>query len=141
MDKYVYRISVRRVIDGDTLEIDGLDLGFGCRLFGQRGETSSGKKKYFSVRLLGVNAPECRRGWWSKGLQDEEIDGEIARGREARRFVRGVVTGAVEVLFRSAKSGPDNFGRLLGDIEVVLEGGERQNLADLLLKIGLARKS
>lgn len=140
MDKYVYQISVRRVIDGDTLEIDGLDLGFGCRLFGHRGVTSSGKKKYFSVRLRGINAPESRRGWWSKGLEEEEIEAEIARGREARRFVRDVIKSAVEVLFRSAKSGPDNFGRLLGDVEVVLEGGERQDVADLMIKLGLAKK-
>ena len=44
---YEYRCKIRRVIDGDTVDID-IDLGFGVWLKEER------------VRLFGVDTPESR---------------------------------------------------------------------------------
>ena len=44
---YEYRCKVKRVIDGDTVDID-IDLGFGVWLKGER------------VRLYGIDTPESR---------------------------------------------------------------------------------
>ena len=44
---YEYRANIRRVVDGDTVDVD-IDLGFGVWLKKQR------------VRLYGIDTPESR---------------------------------------------------------------------------------
>ena len=44
---YEYRCKIRRVVDGDTVDVD-IDLGFGIVYANQR------------VRLYGIDAPESR---------------------------------------------------------------------------------
>ena len=44
---YQYKVSVSRVVDGDTVDVD-VDLGFGVWLRNER------------VRLAGVDTPEIR---------------------------------------------------------------------------------
>ena len=44
---YEYNCKIRRVVDGDTIDVD-IDLGFGHWIHGER------------IRLFGVDCPECR---------------------------------------------------------------------------------
>jgi micrococcal nuclease len=44
---YEYRVKIRRVVDGDTVDVD-IDLGFGVWLKKQR------------IRLYGIDTPESR---------------------------------------------------------------------------------
>ena len=44
---YEYRVNVRRVVDGDTVDVD-IDLGFGVWMMDER------------VRMMGIDTPESR---------------------------------------------------------------------------------
>ena len=44
---YEYRATIRRVVDGDTVDVD-IDLGFGVWLKDER------------VRIMGIDTPESR---------------------------------------------------------------------------------
>ena len=52
---YEYKCKIRKVIDGDTVDVD-IDLGFGVWLRKQR------------VRLVGIDTPESR----TKDLQEKK---------------------------------------------------------------------
>lgn len=91
---YIYRAKVRRVVDGDTVELD-IDLGFGSWLHAR------------PIRMLGVLAPETRG--------PERPAGLLAKAELERLLPVGE-----EVVLRSFKDGKDKYGRYLGDIERVL---------------------
>ena len=136
---YTYKlVNVIKVSDGDTLSHGGIDLGFGTHIMVQKGRTKTGKPTYYSIRFYGVNAPETRRGWWSKGLSEEEIASEIEAGKEAKAWVTDMVESADEVRIRSMARGPDNFGRLLAVVYVVKDD-VIINLCERLLELGLAK--
>lgn len=71
MDKFIRRVEVEEVQDGDTITV-AIDLGFKSWLHDQR------------CRLYGVNAFETtRRGSWDDGLTEEEVDHRIGLGKKA----------------------------------------------------------
>lgn len=101
---YRYPASVVRVIDADTL-VFNLDLG----LRSSRVET---------VRLYGLNAPEKN----------------TPKGRDAKRFVEGMLSGVESVLVRTHRDQQEKYGRWLA--EVVLASGAE--LGALLIEAGHA---
>lgn len=89
MHVYEYRATVRRVVDGDTVDVD-IDLGFDVTLKSQR------------VRLLGVDTPESR-------TRDkiEKIYGLAAKARLSSLLCEGPVT------IHTTKDKRGKFGRIL----------------------------
>ena len=85
---YRYRALVRRVVDGDTIDLD-VDMGFRAWRMSER------------FRLAGINAPELR--------------GESrAEGAAARAFVVGLLAPNAEVVIETAKD--DAFGRWIATV-------------------------
>jgi micrococcal nuclease len=90
---YEYNCKIRRVVDGDTVDVD-IDLGFGTWRVDER------------IRLYGVDTPECR-------TRDDE---EKAAGLLAKKFVENMlhVDGSYKLNTREK----DKFGRYLGTIKI-----------------------
>mgnify|MGYP001562355489 FL=1 len=105
------RSTVRRVVDGDTVEVaDG-------RL----------------VRYLGIDTPEVRRRTGAGWVEDPE-----PMGREATEFNRRLVEGKAVRLEYDVQT-HDRFGRLLAYVYVTPDG-EREVMANAeLLRAGLAQ--
>lgn len=91
---YEYRATLRRVIDGDTIEVT---LDHGCRLLSQQ-----------TIRFRGVNTPE-RKG-------ATRAAGDAARAYVLERLPRA--DWALVIKTHLAKSEEDSFRRLLGDVFV-----------------------
>lgn len=116
--EYVYNATLRRVVDGDTVDLT-VDLGF-----------------YMSAalrfRVLGVDTPELRGG----------TDETKAKAKEAKAFVerllalRGTINPCVtEIRIRTKKA--DSFGRWLAVVEFRPHGHARwYNLAEELINAG-----
>jgi len=90
---YEYRAVVRRVIDGDTLEVD-IDMGFSTVLHKEK------------VRLLDIDTPELR----SKDLNERK------RAQEAKAFVQELLPEGTEVVLRTQKDKKGKYGRYLADV-------------------------
>ena len=89
---YEYRATVRRVVDGDTLDLD-IDLGFECRLVTR-------------ARLVGINTPEV-------------VGATKAAGLAAVAFVHQwlALSAEPEVLVRSYKAKQrEKYGRWLVEV-------------------------
>ena len=87
--RFMYTGRVRRIIDGDTLILQDIDLGFNIKL------------DNIKFRLNNFNAPEARGT-------------EKPIGKIAKRKLQELLPVNTEVLFRSYKA--DAFGRYLADI-------------------------
>ena len=83
-----YKAKVRRVVDGDTLDLD-IDLGFHITLSER-------------VRLLGIDTPETR----TRDLVEKN------NGLKSKRFVEEFATGSVFIEVH----GFGKFGRPLVDL-------------------------
>ncbi len=117
MEPFVYRVTVVKVVDGDTLDVD-IDLGFSMQLTGQR------------LRLLWVNTPE-RKGKTK------------AAGDAAWRFAQKWLGSHTNIMIRSRKREPshgekDSFGRYLVEVFGDNEYGEQVCLNSALLDSGNA---
>ena len=117
VEPFVYRVTVGKVVDGDTLDVD-IDLGFSMQLTGQR------------LRLLRVNTPEI------KGPTREA-------GMRAKAFTRAWFDSHTNIMIRSRKREPghaekDAFGRYLVEVYGDNEKGEQSCLNDALLFTGNA---
>ena len=89
-----YRCEIRRVVDGDTVDVD-IDLGFGVWLKNER------------VRIEGVDAPETR----TRDMFEKE------KGLAAKEFVQSLLPeGSSQTLISTGFNG--KFGRILGDFLV-----------------------
>ena len=88
---YEYRATIRRWVDGDTVDVD-IDLGFGIVYANQR------------VRLFGINAFETR----TRDLHEKQ------KGLAAKDFVERMAPNGTQVILRSVKDGKGKFGRILG---------------------------
>jgi len=88
---YTYKCKVKRIVDGDTLVLEYIDLGFGIQL------------KDLRVRLLNYNAPE------SKGIEKEF-------GKIAKAALENLLSLNSEITIKTTKE--DSFGRYLADIYV-----------------------
>lgn len=137
IQNHLYEIKIHSVVDGDTLKINGLDHGFGLWGFTSRGRTKSGKVRHYSIRIAGINAPETRRGWWSKNLTDEEIRKELDAGKIAKAFLKNLADKAKKAFLNSHRSGADNFGRLLGDAIFLFDDGSFVDAGAVMLQEGL----
>ena len=90
---YEYRCKVKRVIDGDTVDID-IDLGFGVWLKGER------------VRLYGIDTPESR-------TRDKV---EKIYGLEAKKYVQKFLDDKWIMLKTKEYDAKGKFGRILGEL-------------------------
>jgi micrococcal nuclease len=112
---YDYKAKIRRVIDGDTVDVD-IDLGFGIWLKDQR------------IRINGIDTPESR-------TRDKV---EKVFGNASKEFVKKYLPiGSIQVLLTTVdKSGDDKrgkFGRILGDFQI-----EKTKLTNIMLSEGYA---
>ena len=88
---YEYECTIRRVVDGDTVDVD-VDLGFGTWRCSER------------IRLYGVDTPECR-------TRDAE---EKAAGLLAKELVKDALHVGKTYKLQTREKG--KFGRFLGVI-------------------------
>ena len=88
---YEYECTIRRVVDGDTIDVD-VDLGFGTWRCSER------------IRLYGVDTPECR-------TRDAQ---EKAAGLLAKKFVQDALHVGGTYKLQTKEKG--KFGRFLGVI-------------------------
>ena len=103
---YNYKISVVKVVDGDTIDAE-IDLGFDIKV----------KKR---VRFLGMNAPESR----TRDLEEK------ARGLAAKDRVKALLEGCKNIQLKSHSIG--KFGRCLGEIFLdTIDGQEKLTLVSL----------
>ena len=114
-----YRVVVRRVVDGDTVDVD-IDLGFGVWLKDER------------VRIMGIDTPESRTR-----------DGtEKKFGKAAGVRLKQLLSHEVVLHTRVSKGGGDargKFGRILGDFKIYYDVEKRFTLAgEVLVKEGYA---
>lgn len=87
---YEYRCKIKRVVDGDTVDID-IDLGFNVVLANQR------------VRLYGIDTPESR-------TRDKV---EKVFGIASKEFLKSAL--GKEGTLRTHKDAKGKFGRILGE--------------------------
>ena len=106
---YEYRCTLRRVIDGDTIDVD-IDLGFKVWLQKER------------VRLYGINTPESR----TRNLAEKKL-GLASKARLKELLPKTFIV-------RTEKDGKGKFGRILG-IPLV----DNVNICDKLIEEGYAR--
>jgi len=88
---YEYECTIRRVVDGDTVDVD-VDLGWSIWRCGER------------IRLYGIDTPECR-------TRDAE---EKAAGLLAKAFVEDALHVGKTYKLQTREKG--KFGRFLGVI-------------------------
>ena len=92
---YEYACEVKRVVDGDTIDVV-LDLGFDI-LYKSR------------VRLYGIDTPESR----TRNLDEK------ARGKMAGAFLKDAIEKGEKVVIQTKlKDSRGKFGRVLGDVIV-----------------------
>ena len=98
---YEYGCVLRRVIDGDSLELD-IDLGFDTWLCKQ------------NVRLVGVDAPEIKR---LSCVIDLDLKDELKTyGKYVRDWVVTNLSGKKLKMESSFFPQKDKYGRILGEI-------------------------
>ena len=107
---YEYSCTVKRVVDGDTVDVI-LDLGFDifhkCR-----------------VRLYGIDTPESR----TRNLDEK------ARGKMAGSFLKKSVEEGNQVVIQTKlKDSKGKYGRVLGEVVV-----DNKNINKLMIKKNLA---
>ena len=110
-EMYKYEATVRRWVDGDTVDVD-IDLGFGIIFHNQR------------LRLYGIDAYESR----TRDLDEKE------KGLAAKAFVNEVAPVGSKITIVTYKEG--KYGRILA--EVFLD--DYTNLNMLLTEKGHAER-
>ncbi len=114
LDKYNYDVEIRRVVDGDTVDVI-IDLGF---------------KTYVKrrIRMYGINSPESR----TRDLEEK------ARGIASKERLEELLEDN-KIVMRSWGSG--KYGRTLGELFIEKEtdfGPDFTNINQLLVKEGFA---
>ena len=111
---YEYKVTVLRVVDGDTVDVD-IDLGFGIVLSNER------------VRIMGIDTPESRT---TNKL--EKVFGLASKAR-----LKSLLGKTAVLKTQINKNGEDmkgKFGRILGDF-VAPDG---RMVTDILVEEGHA---
>ena len=103
MSDYTYDVIVRKVVDGDTADVD-IDLGFDVWLKDQR------------VRFMGIDTPESRTS--------DKV--EKVFGNYAKEYVKSFIPVGSKQELITFKDGTGKFGRILGDFVVEHEGKQVQ---------------
>lgn len=88
---YQYKVSVVKVVDGDTIDVD-IDLGFSTVLKKQR------------VRMVGIDTPESR----TRDLVEKKF------GKASKKHLKKLLESAESLSLISHDKG--KFGRILGTI-------------------------
>ena len=109
---YIYRAEMKRIVDGDTIDMD-VDLGFFVKV-------------RIRFRLQGINTPEIYRKKkdseeYKQGMKSVEFVEEKFRENQGICMVVSTKTGA--------------YGRWIGDIYF---GDSEESLSNQLLDAGLA---
>lgn len=112
---YEYQATVRRVIDGDTVDL-AVDLGFDVGLA-------------LRVRLDGIDTPELRGA-------------DRAAGQAARDFVVQRLPVGAPVLVRTRKDKQEKYGRYLAEVCPITADGavDGQSINEELVAAGLATR-
>ena len=117
MTQNEYDVTVIKVVDGDTVDVD-IDLGFGICLKDER------------VRIMGIDTPESRTS-----DKVEDLFGEAAKAR-----LKELMKNGGKLITTEDKNGEDmkgKFGRILGDFYVEYEG-KKERVTDILIEEGHA---
>ena len=96
---YIFKAIVSKIVDGDTMYVTDISLGFGQY---NRGDTGRG----ICLRLNGIDTPESR----TRDLEEKQY------GLAAKAFVQAFSPVGTEVTLRTYKKG--KYGRWLADIKV-----------------------
>ena len=117
MNTNEYDVTVIKIVDGDTVDVD-INLGFGVWLHDER------------VRIMGIDTPESR-------TRDrvEDLFGEAAKAR-----LKELMEHGGKLITTEDKDGEDmkgKFGRILGDFYVEHEGVKKR-VTDILVEEGHA---
>ena len=114
-----YDVTVIKVVDGDTVDVD-IDLGFGICLKDER------------VRIMGIDTPESRTS-----DRVEDLFGEAAKAR-----LKQLLEAGGRLITTEDKHGEDmkgKFGRILGDFTVYDHKNDRwTKVTDVLIEEGHA---
>ena len=119
MTKNEYDITIVKVVDGDTVDVD-IDLGFNIVLRDER------------VRIIGIDTPESRTS--------DSI--EKLFGLAAKKFVQEMLPKGSKQTLVTEKAGDDakgKFGRILGKFRVY--DGKKDRwcyMGDIMVDIGHA---
>ncbi len=114
---YEYKGNVKKVIDGDTLDVV-VDLGFGIY-------------HEVRVRLLGVDTPEIFHPVNEK---------ELKHGQAAKDFVSNLVMNK-SILLVTRKDKQGKYGRYLADIAYETDTGEVKLLVEEIKSNGFEKRS
>tara|TARA_B100000287_G_scaffold305165_1_gene288396 strand:+ start:235 stop:603 length:369 start_codon:yes stop_codon:yes gene_type:complete len=112
---YEYRVTIDRVVDGDTVDC-WIDLGYHTQV-------------HKRIRFIGINAPETR-------TRDKE---EKARGLKAKEWLQHkidpkYVGSETEIYLKS--HGLGKYGRVLGEI-FIQSGKSKKSITKMMLSEGL----
>jgi len=118
---YDYNAVVKRVVDGDTIDVD-VDLGFGVKIT-QR------------LRLARIDAYETRL---VKGTTPEDKE----KGLEAKQFVADILSGKT-ISIQTKKDRTGKYGRFIVEIFYFKDDDNVEepeiNLNDQLVELGYAK--
>jgi len=107
---YEYKCKVKRVVDGDTMDVI-LDLGFDIH-------------HAVRVRMAGIDTPESR-------TRDKD---EKARGKLSKAFLKESIKGRKIVLKTQIKDAKGKFGRVIAEVWAEFEKGSLRNINELMIK-------
>jgi endonuclease YncB( thermonuclease family) len=112
-DAFVYNVKLKKVIDGDTIRLETIDLGFDVKLHNK------------SVRIAKIDTPESRIN--IKKYPERAKEKEL--GLLAKQKLKDWLVGDITL----KSHGTDKYGRVLGDVFC-----KKGNVAELLKKENLA---
>ncbi len=115
IEPFIYNATLERVIDGDTIKLKTVDLGFNVQIHDR------------SVRIVAIDTPESRIN--IKKFPERAREKEM--GLEAKKLLNSWLTETKTLRIKS--HGTDKYGRILADVFC-----DRGNVADLLIERGLA---
>ena len=107
---YEYKCKVKRVVDGDTMDVI-LDLGFDIH-------------HAVRVRMAGIDTPESR-------TRDKD---EKARGKLSKAFLKESIKGKKIILKTKIKDAKGKFGRVIAEVWAEFEEGSLRNINELMIK-------
>ena len=107
---YEYKCKVKRVVDGDTMDVI-LDLGFDIH-------------HAVRVRMAGIDTPESR-------TRDKD---EKARGKLSKAFLKESIKGRKIILKTKIKDAKGKFGRVIAEVWAEFEEGSLRNINELMIK-------
>jgi len=128
---YQYNAVIRKVVDGDTVEID-IDLGLSAWVHNEK------------IRLYGIDTPEVY------GVKKGSAEWE--RGNQASEFVKKHLIENDKVIIETIKDKREKYGRylaliyvkveqsILADLTGIRNNGDFYCLNDILIAKGLAKK-